>query len=135
MPGRNLPLFTLAAAIACRRGHKYLVGGMCETDFSGYPDCRDDTLKALQLTLNLGMDRRFILHTPLMWTDKAGTWALAEELGGAAFVDLVREQTHICYLGERNVRHEWGYGCGWFPACELRQRGCEQFVNGHSGGA
>jgi 7-cyano-7-deazaguanine synthase len=128
VPGRNLLFFTFAAAIGYRRGHKHIVGGMCETDYSGYPDCRDDTLKALQVTLNLGMDRRFVLHTPLMWIDKAGTWALAEELGGTGFVDLIREQTHSCYLGERSILHDWGYGCGRCPACELRQRGYQQYV-------
>jgi 7-cyano-7-deazaguanine synthase len=132
VPGRNLLFFTMAAAIAYRRGHRHLVGGMCETDYSGYPDCRDDTLKALQVVLNLGMDRRFVLHTPLMWIDKAGTWAMAEELGGASFVDLVRERTHSCYLGERTRRHDWGYGCGRCPACELRQRGYAQYVAGPS---
>jgi 7-cyano-7-deazaguanine synthase len=134
VPGRNLLFFTLAAAIAHRRGHKHLVGGMCETDYSGYPDCRDDTLKALQVTLNLGMDRRFVLHTPLMWIDKAGTWALAEELGGTGFVDLIREQTHSCYLGERITRHEWGYGCARCPACELRRRGYEQYAKSSKAG-
>ena len=128
VPGRNLLFFTLAAAIAYRRGHKHIVGGMCETDYSGYPDCRDDTLKALQVTLNLGMDRRFVLHTPLMWIDKAGTWALAQELGGIEFVDLIREQTHSCYLGERSTLHEWGYGCGRCPACKLRQQGYLQYA-------
>ena len=101
---------------------------MCETDYSGYPDCRDDTLKALQVTLNLGMARRFVLHTPLMWIDKAGTWKLAEELGGRALVELVREETHSCYLGDRSRRHDWGYGCGACPACELRRRGYERYV-------
>jgi len=128
VPGRNLLFFTLAGALAYRRGHRHLVGGMCETDYSGYPDCRDDTLKALQVTLNLGMARRFVLHTPLMWVDKAGTWKLAEELGGQALVELVREETHSCYLGDRSRRHDWGYGCGECPACELRRRGYERYV-------
>jgi 7-cyano-7-deazaguanine synthase len=132
VPGRNLLFFTLAAVIAYRRGHKHLVGGMCETDYSGYPDCRDDTLKALQVTLNLGMDRRFVVHTPLMWTDKAGTWAMAEDLGGAGFVDLIRERTHSCYLGERTTRHDWGYGCSRCPACDLRQRGYAQYIASQS---
>lgn len=123
VPGRNLLFMTVAAALAYRRGLRTLVGGMCETDFSGYPDCRDDTLKALQVALNLGMDRRFILETPLMWIDKAATWQLAETLGGVALVDLVRETTHTCYLGDRSQRHDWGYGCGSCPACELRARG------------
>ena len=128
VPGRNLLFFTLAAAIAYRRGHRHLVGGMCETDYSGYPDCRDDTLKALQVTLNLGMARRFVLHTPLMWIDKAGTWKLAEELGGQALVELVREETHSCYLGDRSMLHDWGYGCGSCPACELRSKGYEAYI-------
>ena len=128
VPGRNLLFFTLAAAVAYRRGHRHLVGGMCETDYSGYPDCRDDTLKALQVTLNLGMARRFALHTPLMWIDKAGTWKLAEELGGRALVELVREETHSCYLGDRSKRHDWGYGCGECPACDLRRRGYQAYV-------
>ena len=123
VPGRNLLFLTLAAAIAYRRNLRHLVGGMCETDFSGYPDCRDDTIKAMQLALNLGMDRRFVLHTPLMWRDKTETWALAAQLGGARLVDLVREATHSCYLGDRTVRHDWGYGCGTCPACELRAAG------------
>jgi 7-cyano-7-deazaguanine synthase len=123
VPGRNLLFFTFAAAIAYRRDLKRLVGGMCETDYSGYPDCRDDTLKALQVTLSLGLDRRVVLETPLMWIDKAATWALAEELGGRALVDLIVEETHSCYLGDRTKRHEWGYGCGTCPACELRQAG------------
>jgi 7-cyano-7-deazaguanine synthase len=123
VPGRNLIFFTFAAVLASRRGAKHLVGGMCETDFSGYPDCRDDTLKALQVTLNLGMAERFVIDTPLMWIDKAETWRLAERLGGAALVDLLIEESHSCYQGERGTRHEWGYGCGTCPACELRARG------------
>jgi len=128
VPGRNLLFLTFAAALAYRRGIRHIVGGMCETDYSGYPDCRDDTVKALQVALNLGMDRRFVLHTPLMWRDKAQTWALADELGGAALVDLIREQSHTCYLGERGARHDWGYGCGECPACQLRAKGWEQFA-------
>ncbi|GJD96821.1 7-cyano-7-deazaguanine synthase QueC [Methylobacterium iners] len=127
VPGRNLLFLTFAAALAYRRGLRRIVGGMCETDFSGYPDCRDDTIKALQVTLNLGMDRRFVLETPLMWVDKAGTWALAQDLGGRALVDLIVEDTHTCYLGERGTRHEWGYGCGTCPACELRAKGFRAF--------
>lgn len=123
VPGRNLIFFTYAAAIAYRRGLDVLVGGMCETDYSGYPDCRDDTLKALQVALALGMDRRVVIEAPLMWRDKAQTWALAHELGGDAFIDLIREETHTCYLGDRVTRHDWGYGCGECPACELRARG------------
>ena len=127
VPGRNLFFFTFAAAIGYRRGARHLVGGMCETDYSGYPDCRDDTLKALQATLSLGMDHRFVIHTPLMWRDKAATWALARRLGGAALVELIREETHSCYLGDRTHRHDWGYGCGDCPACELRRAGWEAF--------
>jgi len=123
VPGRNLLFRTFAAAIAYRRGVKHLVTGVCETDFSGYPDCRDDTMKAMQLALNLGMETRFVIHTPLMWIDKAETWALAHTLGGDALVDLVREETHTCYHGDRTHRHEWGYGCGVCPACELRAKG------------
>ena len=123
VPGRNLIFFTYAAAIAYRRGLDVLAGGMCETDFSGYPDCRDDTLKALQVALSLGMDRRLTIETPLMWRDKAATWALAHELGGDAFIEIIREDTHTCYLGDRVTRHDWGYGCGECPACELRARG------------
>ena len=123
VPGRNLMFFTYAAALAYRRGLKHLVGGMCETDYSGYPDCRDDTLKALQVALNLGTGRRFVIDTPLMWIDKAATWALAGQLGGEAFVELVNEHTHSCYLGTRKQRHDWGYGCGTCPACQLRAAG------------
>jgi 7-cyano-7-deazaguanine synthase len=129
VPGRNLLFFTFAAAIAYRRGLRHLVGGMCETDYSGYPDCRDDTLKALQVAINLGMDHRFVLHTPLMWIDKAETWRLAESLGGTALIDLIRTETHSCYLGERGALHDWGYGCGECPACTLRRRGWEAFRN------
>jgi len=127
VPGRNLMFFTLAAALAYRRGIRHLVGGMCETDFSGYPDCRDDTIKALQVALNLGMNRRFVLHTPLMWLDKAATWRLAMSLGGSALVEAILEHTHSCYLGERSLRHDWGYGCGECPACELRESGYRKF--------
>jgi 7-cyano-7-deazaguanine synthase len=127
VPGRNLVFLTLAAAVAYRRGLQVLVTGVCETDFSGYPDCRDDTMKAMQLALSLGMDRRFLLETPLMWIDKAATWALALSLGGPGLVDLVIEHTHTCYLGDRHHRHAWGYGCGTCPACVLRARGFEQF--------
>ncbi len=123
VPGRNLIFFAFAGALAYRRGAKHLVAGMCETDYSGYPDCRDDTIKAMQLALNLGMERRFVLHTPLMWIDKAETFALAHQLGGDALVDLLVEETHSCYLGDRTTRHAWGLGCGECPACELRARG------------
>lgn len=128
VPGRNILFFTVAGAIAYRRGIKRLVGGMCETDFSGYPDCRDDTLKALQATLNLGMASRLVIETPLMWIDKAATWALARELGGSALVDIIRMETHSCYQGDREHLHEWGYGCGVCPACDLRQKGYERFA-------
>lgn len=131
VPGRNIVFLTFAAALAYRRGLKHLVGGMCETDYSGYPDCRDDTIKALQVALNLGMERRFVLHTPLMWIDKAETWQLAASLGGEALVDLIREETHTCYLGERGIRHDWGYGCGKCPACELRAAGFEKYRSTH----
>jgi len=128
VPGRNLLFFTFAAAVGYRRGARHLVGGMCETDYSGYPDCRDDTLKALQATLSLGMDHRFVIHTPLMWRDKAATWALARRLGGEALVELIREETHSCYLGDREHHHLWGYGCGDCPACRLRRAGWEAFA-------
>lgn len=128
VPGRNLLFMTLAAALAYRRGLQLLVTGVCETDFSGYPDCRDDTMKALQVALSLGMDRRFRIETPLMWIDKAATWALAEALGGPDLVALVVEHTHTCYLGDRSQRHAWGYGCGQCPACALRARGFADYV-------
>ena len=127
VPGRNLLFFTLAAAIGYRRGIRHLVGGMCETDYSGYPDCRDDTLKSLQAALSLGMDHRFVIHTPLMWRDKRATWQLAGELGGERLVELIREESHSCYLGERGQRHDWGYGCGQCPACDLRRKGWEAY--------
>ncbi|MBF8178609.1 7-cyano-7-deazaguanine synthase QueC [Herminiimonas contaminans] len=128
VPGRNLLFMTVAATVAYRRGLDVLVGGMCETDFSGYPDCRDDTMKALQVALNLGMATRLKLETPLMWIDKADTWQLAQDLGGNALVDLIRAGTHTCYLGERGALHDWGYGCGKCPACELRARGYANFI-------
>jgi 7-cyano-7-deazaguanine synthase len=128
VPGRNLLFLTCAAALAYRRGLRRIIAGVCETDYSGYPDCRDDTIKAMQLALNLGMERRFVLETPLMWRDKAATWALAAALGGAALVEVIRERTHTCYLGNRTARHTWGYGCGSCPACLLRAKGWERFV-------
>ena len=128
VPGRNLLFLTLAAALAYRRGFKHIFAGMCETDYSGYPDCRDDTIKAMQLALNLGMDSRFVLETPLMWRDKAETWRLAKLLGGRALVDLILEETHSCYLGVRAIRHDWGYGCGTCPACQLRANGWHRFA-------
>ncbi|MBV8869445.1 MAG: 7-cyano-7-deazaguanine synthase QueC [Acetobacteraceae bacterium] len=133
VPGRNLLFLTYAAAIAHRRGLRRIVGGMCETDYSGYPDCRDDTIKAVQLALSLGMARRFVLETPLMWRDKAATWELAHRLGGERLVELVREATHSCYLGERAHCHEWGYGCGACPACELRAAGWRRWREGRMG--
>jgi 7-cyano-7-deazaguanine synthase len=128
VPGRNLLFLTLAAALAYRRGLEVLVTGVCETDFSGYPDCRDDTMKAMQLALSLGMDKRFLIETPLMWIDKADTWRLADSLGGNKLVNLIVEHTHTCYLGDREHRHAWGYGCGSCPACELRARGYAGFT-------
>jgi 7-cyano-7-deazaguanine synthase len=133
VPGRNLLFLTYAAALAYRRGLRRIVGGMCETDYSGYPDCRDDTIKAVQLALSLGMARRFVLETPLMWRDKAATWELAHRLGGERLVELVREATHSCYLGERAHRHEWGYGCGACPACGLRAAGWRRWREGRMG--
>jgi 7-cyano-7-deazaguanine synthase len=130
VPGRNLVFLTFAAALAYRRGLKHIVAGMCETDYSGYPDCRDDTIKALQVALNLGMDTRFVLHTPLMFIDKAETWALTERLGGAALVALIRDESHSCYLGDRTTTHDWGRGCGICPACELRAAGWRRFRGG-----
>ncbi len=130
VPGRNLLFFTCAAALAYRRGLRRIVAGMCETDYSGYPDCRDDTIKAMQLALNLGMQRRFVLETPLMWRDKAATWQLAQSLGGDALVELIRVATHSCYLGDRSTQHDWGFGCGSCPACELRASGWQRWRAG-----
>ena len=135
VPGRNLLFLTLAAALAYRRDLQVIVTGVCETDFSGYPDCRDDTMKAMQLALSLGMDKRFLIDTPLMWIDKAATWQMVHDLGeasglengGQTLVDLVVEHTHTCYLGDREHRHAWGYGCDTCPACELRARGWDKF--------
>jgi 7-cyano-7-deazaguanine synthase len=128
VPGRNILFLTFAAALAYRRGISRLVGGMCETDYSGYPDCRDATIRATEAALSLGLDRTIMIETPLMWLDKAATWRLCEELGGEALIDLVREETHSCYLGERGRRFDWGYGCGACPACELRAAGYEKFL-------
>lgn len=133
VPGRNLLFLTLAAALAYRRDLSVLVGGMCETDFSGYPDCRDSTIKSQQVTLTLGLDMPITIETPLMWLDKADTWGLAKDLGGEALVQLVVEHTHTCYLGERGVRHAWGYGCGNCPACELRRNGWDRYVEREAG--
>ncbi len=134
VPGRNLMFLTLAAALAYRRGLRHIIGGMCETDFSGYPDCRDDTIKAMQIVLNLGMAHNFVLHTPLMFIDKAQTWELAEQLGSQknrenGLVNIIIEHTHTCYLGERGALHEWGYGCGQCPACKLRADGWKRYKN------
>ncbi len=130
VPGRNLLFLTLAAALAYRRDLQVLVTGVCETDFSGYPDCRDDTMKAMQLALSLGMDRRILIETPLMWIDKAETWAMAHQLGGDALVQLIVEHSHTCYTGDREHRHNWGYGCGACPACELRAAGWQRWRSG-----
>lgn len=123
VPGRNLIFLNFAAALAYRRGASVLVGGMCETDYSGYPDCRDNTLKAMQVALSLGLDAPMTVETPLMWLSKAQTWALTQALGGDALTALVVEHTHTCYLGERGTRHAWGHGCGACPACVLRRDG------------
>ncbi|MGK2871248.1 MAG: 7-cyano-7-deazaguanine synthase QueC [Alphaproteobacteria bacterium] len=123
VPGRNLLFLTLAAAVAYRRGIGSLIGGMCETDYSGYPDCRNDTIQMLANAVSLGMDRKFEFLTPLMWLDKAATWALGQELGGASFTEIVREHSHSCYMGDRDQRFDWGYGCGECPACQLRAKG------------
>lgn len=128
VPGRNIIFLTFAAALAARRGIRHIVTGVCETDYSGYPDCRDDTIKAVQVALNLGMDSRYVLHTPLMWIDKAETWKLAEELGGPPLVSLINQESHTCYLGDRGTMHPWGHGCGECPACALRRAGWEEYV-------
>ncbi|MBX9834619.1 MAG: 7-cyano-7-deazaguanine synthase QueC [Burkholderiaceae bacterium] len=135
VPGRNLLFLTLAGALAYRRGLQVLVTGVCEADFSGYPDCRDDTMKAMQVALNLGLAQRLRIETPLMWIDKTATWQLAETLGGAALVDLILEHTHTCYEGERGQRHGWGYGCGKCPACTLRARGWAGYRGQETGAA
>ncbi len=128
VPGRNLLFLTFAASLAYRRGATVLVGGMCETDFSGYPDCRDNTLKALQVALSLGLDSPMTVETPLMWLTKAQTWALSHELGGDVLNALIVEHTHTCYLGDRSQRHAWGHGCGACPACVLRRDGHAAFL-------
>ena len=129
VPGRNILFLAAAAALAYRRNCRHLVGGMCETDFSGYPDCRNDTIKAAERALSLGMDTEFKIHTPLMWLDKAATWKLAEQLGGKALVDLIIEETVTCYRGDRTHRHAWGYGCGECPSCDLRAKGYAKYVS------
>jgi len=128
VPGRNLLFLNFAAALAYRRGASVLIGGMCETDYSGYPDCRDNTLKVLQVAISLGLDSPMTIETPLMWLTKAQTWALADQLGGPELNDLIVEHTHTCYLGERQQRHDWGYGCGLCPACELRAQGHAEWL-------
>ena len=128
VPGRNLIFLTMASALGYRRGLDVIVGGMCETDFSGYPDCRDDTIKATQVAVSLGMGQRFTFETPLMWIDKAQTWGLADSLGGSELVDLIVEYTHTCYQGDRSQRFDWGYGCNACPACELRKNGFERWA-------
>jgi 7-cyano-7-deazaguanine synthase len=128
VPGRNLLFLTFAAVVAHQRQLKYLVTGVCETDYSGYPDCRDDTMKALQVAINLGMEARLVIETPLMWIDKAATWKLAQQLGGRALFDLIVENTHSCYQGDRSHRHEWGFGCGACDACRLRSDGWRRYV-------
>jgi 7-cyano-7-deazaguanine synthase len=130
VPGRNLVFLTFAAIVAHQRGLKHVIAGVCETDFSGYPDCRDDTIKALQVAINLGMEARLVLETPLMWIDKADTWRLAETLGGRGLVDLIVEETHTCYLGDRTRRHDWGVGCGGCDACRLRANGWARYRPG-----
>jgi len=129
VPGRNILFFTFAATVADRRALDVLVGGMCETDYSGYPDCRDNALKSLQVALSLGMDKAITIETPLMWLDKAGTWALTEQLGGEPLIETVIEETHSCYLGDREHRHPWGWGCGMCPSCDLRGKGYESWLN------
>ena len=128
VPARNLIFLTFAGALAYRRGARHIVAGMCETDYSGYPDCRDDTIKAMQVALSLGLDKKVTVHTPLMWVDKAGTFAMARDIAGQAFLDLIVENTHTCYLGDRTHRHAWGYGCGTCPACDLRRQGYVKFL-------
>jgi 7-cyano-7-deazaguanine synthase len=128
VPGRNLLFLTSAAALAYRRGISDLVGGMCETDYSGYPDCRDETLKSLQQAINLGMASKLTIQTPLMWLNKAQSWQLAATLGGEELVELIRTESHTCYLGERGVLHAWGHGCGTCTACELRARGYTDYL-------
>ncbi|MDM0117519.1 7-cyano-7-deazaguanine synthase QueC [Variovorax sp. J22R133] len=128
VPGRNLLFFTFAATVAYRRGLEVLVGGMCETDYSGYPDCRDNTLKSLQVAMSLGLDSPMVVETPLMWLDKAATWEMARKLGGQTLVELIQQDTHTCYKGDRSKQHDWGFGCGDCPACELRSKGYTAFA-------
>ncbi len=135
VPGRNLIFLTFAAALAYRRGIRHIVLGVCETDYSGYPDCRDDTIKAMQVALNLGLETRLVLHTPLMWIDKAATFALADEIGGEAFAGLVIRESHSCYMGDRSTLHDWGHGCGECPACRLRAEGFARYRSAHRHGS
>jgi len=135
VPGRNLVFFTFAAIVAYQRDIKHVVTGVCETDYSGYPDCRDDTVKAVQSALNLGMESRLVFHTPLMWIDKAATWRMAEEIGGADLVELIRTETHSCYAGDREHAHAWGVGCGACDACRLRAAGWTAYRACAAGGA
>jgi 7-cyano-7-deazaguanine synthase len=128
VPVRNLLFFTVAASVADRRGLSVLIGGMCETDYSGYPDCRDNTLKSLQVAISLGLDKSMTIETPLMWHDKAATWAMTEDLGGETLIELVIEHTHSCYLGDREHRHPWGWGCGLCPSCDLRRKGYDTWL-------
>jgi 7-cyano-7-deazaguanine synthase len=128
VPVRNLLFFTVAASVADRRGLSVLIGGMCETDYSGYPDCRDNTLKSLQVAISLGLDKSMTIETPLMWLDKAATWAMTEQLGGEPLIELVIEHTHSCYLGDREHRHAWGWGCGLCPSCDLRRKGYDSWL-------
>jgi 7-cyano-7-deazaguanine synthase len=129
VPGRNLIFLCFAGALAYRRGTPHLVAGMCETDYSGYPDCRNDTIQAMAAALNLGLGKPVTVHTPLMWIDKAATFRMAQDIGGAALLDLVVEHSHSCYLGDRSHRHDWGYGCGECPACQLRAQGFAKFMS------
>ena len=128
VPVRNLLFFTVAASVADRRGLSVLIGGMCETDYSGYPDCRDNTLKSLQVAISLGLDKSMTIETPLMWLDKAATWAMTEQLGGEPLIEMVIEHTHSCYLGDREHRHAWGWGCGLCPSCDLRRKGYDAWL-------
>ena len=128
VPARNILFFTFASAVAYRRGLEVLVGGMCETDYSGYPDCRDNTLKSLQVAMSLGLETPMVVETPLMWLDKEATWSLAESLGGDALIEIIKQDTHTCYMGDRSVQHDWGFGCGDCPACDLRSKGYKKFA-------
>ena len=128
VPARNILFFTFASAVAYRRGLEVLVGGMCETDYSGYPDCRDNTLKSLQVAMSLGLEAPMVVETPLMWLDKEATWSLAESLGGDALIEIIKQDTHTCYMGDRSVQHDWGFGCGDCPACDLRSKGYNKFA-------